>query len=361
MSSKIILKPNSVRKATINKINKATINKVEASKATNNKVEVRSQVTKIAKENPEKVINVANKQINDVTQSVKSETIINNELTSNAEVTITPAQTITLEDTIILADTTKATSETSKVSQVATLETNPSDTEQAKQISLTEDQAKQESLTIDQTLEVKYIKFTPQEIMFYNKVNGFFRTLEEKKFKHMVDILNGEADISLRLLEWFITKYCDKYRTTKCNKENGESFVIYVGYKAALKTYRKRYFDPFKRNQQERKQKFCYVCKKNTKEYRVNTTLGQLHFFRWLFENNILNYVIKNFDTIKASMEHTNRLEKKRKDEDKKNGVKKIKNKAQHKKFNKSSASSSVEINTHDTSKGKSSLVISFD
>jgi len=298
MSNKIILKPTSVR----------------------------SRATKITKENPEKIINEA-------TKIMEHENSLD-----NIETTIIPVQT-SLDTTTNKVIDTSGNLVTETTSQITTMpETNT-----------------------EQTLEVKYIKFTPQEIMFYNKVNGFFRTLEEKKFKHMVDILNGEADISLRLLEWFITKYCDKYRTTKCNKENGESFVIYVGYKAALKTYRKRYFDPFKRNQQERKQKFCYVCKKITKEYRVNTTLGQLHFFRWLFENNILNYVIKNFDTIKASMEHTNRLEKKRKDEDKKNGIKKIKNKTQHKKFNKSSASSSVEINTHDTSKGKSSLVISFD
>lgn len=209
-------------------------------------------------------------------------------------------------------------------------------------------------------VEVKYIKFKPQEVLYYNRVNAFFKSLDEKKFKHMVDILNKNADISLRLLEWFITKYCDKYKTTKCIKDNGESFVIYVGYKAALKSYRKRYFDPFKRNQLEKKQKFCYVCNKNNNEYKVNTTLGQLHFFRWLFENNILNHVVKNLDSIKAEMENSNRLEKKRKDEDKKNGIKKIKNKTEYKKINKSNASNSVEIITND-SKGKSSLVISFD
>lgn len=212
----------------------------------------------------------------------------------------------------------------------------------------------------NKVLEIKYISFTPHEILYYNRVNAYFKSLEEKKFKLMTEILNGKADISLRLLEWFITKYCDKYKTTKCIKENGENFVIFVGYKAALKSYRKRYFDPFKRNQFEKKQKFCYICQKNNTEYKVNTTLGQLHFFRWLFENNILNHIIKNLDTIKASMEHSNRLEKKRKDEDKKNGVKKSKIKNEHKKINKNNTTNSVEITTSD-SKGKSSLVISFD
>lgn len=221
----------------------------------------------------------------------------------------------------------------------------------------------QVEIETEKILEAKYINFNPQEILYYNRVNSYFKSLEERKFKHMVDILNFKADISLRLLEWFITKYCDKYKTTKCTKENGESFVIYVGYKAALKSYRKRYFDPFKRNQKhnqlERKQKFLYVCTKNGNEYKVNTTLGQLHFFRWLFENNILNYIIKNLDKIKGNMEHDNRLVKKRKDEDRKNGIKKTKNKTDHKKISKNSGSSSVEINTN--SLGKSSLVISFD
>lgn len=222
----------------------------------------------------------------------------------------------------------------------------------------------QEEGSEDQVLGAKHIKFTPQEILYYNRVNSFFKTLEERKFKHMVEILNGSSNISLRLLEWFITKYCDKYKTTKCTRENGESFVIFVGYKAALKSYRKRYFDPFKRNQKqkqlERKQKFCYLCTKNNNVYKVNTTLGQLHFFRWLFENNILNYMIKNLDSIKAAMEHDNRLTKKKKEEDRKNGIKKNKTKNEHKKLKTSINSSSVEI-SRSNSKGKSSMVISFD
>jgi hypothetical protein len=293
-------------------------------------------------------INKSENQINDSIidkkEVVTEETSI---LTINP--TINPTATATTkamgEDTTINPTINETTTTTAMGEDTTTLAPADTDTETEK------------------ILEAKYINFNPQEILYYNRVNSYFKSLEERKFKHMVDILNFKADISLRLLEWFITKYCDKYKTTKCTKENGESFVIYVGYKAALKSYRKRYFDPFKRNQKhnqlERKQKFLYVCTKNGNEYKVNTTLGQLHFFRWLFENNILNYIIKNLDKIKGNMEHDNRLVKKRKDEDRKNGVKKTKNKTDHKKISKNSGSSSVEINT--SSLGKSSLVISFD
>ena len=34
----------------------------------------------------------------------------------------------------------------------------------------------------------------------------------------------------------------------------------------------------------------------------ILTTLGQLNFFRWIFNNNIINYAIDNYDIIYKKM-----------------------------------------------------------
>ncbi|ARF10898.1 hypothetical protein Hokovirus_3_171 [Hokovirus HKV1] len=201
-----------------------------------------------------------------------------------------------------------------------------------------------------EVIEAKYLKLSPREVLWYNNLNKYFSELDEPNFILMITIINShdkklKYPISLRLLDWFITKYAEKYKT-KCTKKNGEEFVIHVSYKASLKTYKKINFDPFKR-----RQKFVYTRNKNGTEYTINTTLGQLHFFKWLFENNIMSYISDNLETLKADHEYFNREEKKRKLEEKN---------TKQKSSNSSKSNSSIEIYTSSSS-DRSSLILSFD
>lgn len=101
-------------------------------------------------------------------------------------------------------------------------------------------------------------------------------------------IVDQNSIISLRILDWFITNYAKKYRTIIGNID------VYQNYKLQLKSFSKKQFDPFCR---KNKIYFYY-----TETDYIETSCGQLCFFRWCFENNILTYVKNNLDKIEADM-----------------------------------------------------------
>ena len=106
----------------------------------------------------------------------------------------------------------------------------------------------------------------------------------------MIDIVEGQSDISLRLLDWFVTRHAskqkirfDKYdvsnNSDKFDKRVDRCFNVHISYKAQLKSYKKKYFDPFRR-----RKKFKYYFDKE-KTVHLCTTIGQLNFFRWAFHS----------------------------------------------------------------------------
>ncbi len=104
----------------------------------------------------------------------------------------------------------------------------------------------------------------------------------------LVPILQGDGDISLRLIDWFVTNYAKKHHVSYLVA--GQEFVVYLQYKAQLKAYSKKLFDPFCR-----RERIMFQC--GTHE-AFETTVGQLNFFRWAFEKNILDYMRQHYDDI---------------------------------------------------------------
>src|SRR4029079_13835419 len=105
--------------------------------------------------------------------------------------------------------------------------------------------------------------------------------------------------------DWFVTKYAKRgIDFTK----NGETFDVHINYKAQLKSYKKRYFDPFKR-----KKKFNYTYIIDGEEKFLYTTIGQLNFFRWAINNDIINFVEKYLPQITKAMNISNKEDKKKK------------------------------------------------
>lgn len=175
--------------------------------------------------------------------------------------------------------------------------------------------------------DVKYLKnknepdlttfFTKKEICYYKMIDKFFLDCGKDYISKMVDIINGKSDISLRVLDWFVTKYSKK-RLDGTKKEsfliipqNGnrtEVFDIRISYKSQLKAYRKRYFDPFRR-----RKKFKYYYDTTVDRVSVDTTLGQLNFFKWAISNDIIRYVEKNIKQITYAMNQSNKDDKKKK------------------------------------------------
>ena len=128
----------------------------------------------------------------------------------------------------------------------------------------------------------------------------------------ILPIITGKTKLSLRVLDWFVTNYSKKYNVVYNIKKNSEniSFNVHQDYKNKLKSYNKRFFDPFcRKNKKNITNKIAFNY--NIDKY-VITTIGQLNFFRWAIRNNIIKYVLSNLDSINIDMNKGN-LKKKKK------------------------------------------------
>jgi hypothetical protein len=108
----------------------------------------------------------------------------------------------------------------------------------------------------------------------------------------MLDIINGNSRLSLRVVDWFVTNY-SKLNFTCYLLDNGDRFKVYEEYKLNLKAYSKKQFDPFCR------------WERITIPYgdqAIQTTIGQLNFFKWAFENNIIKYIEEHHNIIEDDM-----------------------------------------------------------
>ena len=114
----------------------------------------------------------------------------------------------------------------------------------------------------------------------------------------MLKIITGESKISLRIVDWFATNYAKKYYTLYVIEESMRRFKVYDDYKLKLKAYSKRRFDPFCRWER--------IEMPYTNGKSIETTIGQLNFFKWALENKVINYIENNYDIIEKDMNSRN-------------------------------------------------------
>ena len=149
-----------------------------------------------------------------------------------------------------------------------------------------------------------------QNSLLLNNLMGYYK--ENNNLDKILKIINGESQVSLRLIDWFATNYSKKYFTVYMLKNSqGEEyrFKVYIDYKLKLKAYSKKRFDPFCR--------WDRINIPYTNDTYVQTTIGQLNFFRWVLENKILDYVLKHYDEINKDMNKRNSTTKNRKEKGK--------------------------------------------
>ena len=118
----------------------------------------------------------------------------------------------------------------------------------------------------------------------------------KSNIQKIIPIINGESEISLRLIDWFITNYSKKNHTiiTKKVSNNVLHLNVYLSYRSQLKSYSKTNFDPFRR----RDRITFFYDNKNS----IETTIGQLNMFRWILQSDILEYVHDNKTQIEQDM-----------------------------------------------------------
>ena len=126
--------------------------------------------------------------------------------------------------------------------------------------------------------------------LIVSSLQKFYNNLQDKQY--MINLLNGDSHISLRLIDWFVTNYSKKHSTAYIL--NGTEFLVYANYKSQLKAYSKKLFDPFCRRERISFQMPGFEP--------VITTVGKLNFFRWAYEKGIFKYIEENYDAIEHEM-----------------------------------------------------------
>ena len=129
-------------------------------------------------------------------------------------------------------------------------------------------------------------------------LTAFFQ--EPEHIYKMLPIIHGNSQISLRIIDWFVTNYAKKYNTRLCLKyeiENAKEFLVFLNYKSQLKAYTKKQFDPFCRRERIN----FYYDQQDSSKF-IETTVGQLNFFRWSIKHHVLDHISNNIDHIEADM-----------------------------------------------------------
>ncbi len=139
------------------------------------------------------------------------------------------------------------------------------------------------------------MSYATQNDLLLNNLMAFYK--DEKQLTRMLNIITGESSISLRIVDWFVTNFAKKYYTL-IDDENNKRFKVYFDYKLKLKAYAKVRFDPFCRWER--------ISIPYDDANYMETTLGQLNFFKWAIENQIINFIETNYAVIENDMNSRN-------------------------------------------------------
>ena len=145
---------------------------------------------------------------------------------------------------------------------------------------------------------------TTQNDLLLMKLKEFYKN--EVHLNKMLEIINGTSKISLRIIDWFVTNYAKKHYTVidipisspSSNSIALSRIKVYDEYKLKLKAYSKVRFDPFCRWER--------ISIPLTETSYIQTTIGQLNFFKWALENNIVKFVEDNISLIDHDMNTRN-------------------------------------------------------
>jgi len=134
--------------------------------------------------------------------------------------------------------------------------------------------------------------YDKQNELLLNNLTKYYSDNDFVQLDKILNILKGESEISLRIIDWFVTNYSKQQYTIKM-LTNGKRLKVYDDYKLKLKAYSKKRFDPFCRWDK-------IIIPYKTKF--IQTTIGQLNFFKWVIENEIIEYIEANYENIEADM-----------------------------------------------------------
>jgi hypothetical protein len=148
-----------------------------------------------------------------------------------------------------------------------------------------------------------------QELVIQS-LQRFYNTRDD--INEIVELLKGTSEMSLRLIDWFVTNFAKAHSTSYIL--NNQKFCVYMNYKNQLKAYSKKLFDPF--------------CRRERILFQIQgheaflTTVGKLNFFRWAIEKGILDYIKGHQPEIEKEMNVAMREQAKQRSTPTSNGTK---------------------------------------
>jgi hypothetical protein len=111
-----------------------------------------------------------------------------------------------------------------------------------------------------------------------------------ENFRRIQSILSGDSQISLRLIDWLVTNFAKKHNISYVTKTGNRHIIVYLAYKSHLKAYSKKMFDPF--------------CRWKKIQFQgLNTTVGQLNFFEWAIQDEVLDYLDEHLAEVQKDMD----------------------------------------------------------
>jgi|TARA_B110000208_G_C11745430_1_gene421551 hypothetical protein len=163
------------------------------------------------------------------------------------------------------------------------------------------------------------------DILLLESLHTFYR--KEYNRDKLLSILHDEKCVSLRSIDWFITNYSKKnntYYIVYNDSDKNPSFDddgntyrvnmnVFHSYKSQLKAYSKKRFDPFCRRDR--------LLFKLDDDHSVESTIGQLNFFKWAISHLVTDFIIVHKDEIEMDMNSSLKVMKE--NSDKKGGSRK--------------------------------------
>jgi len=142
--------------------------------------------------------------------------------------------------------------------------------------------------------------------LLLQSLSAFFK--DDYYQDELVSIIEGTKGISLRSIDWFITNYSKKQNTyyliykdqlnhpTLDEKDRTfhSNMNVHHSYKSQLKAYSKKRFDPFCRRDR--------LLFELTNGSSIETTIGQLNFYRWALQSSVIDYIVQNKEVIETDM-----------------------------------------------------------
>jgi hypothetical protein len=145
-------------------------------------------------------------------------------------------------------------------------------------------------VSVDPDPQTRKRKIQCKQELIVSSLQRFYSSREDSE--EIMKLLDGTSEISLRLIDWFVTNYAKQHNISYIL--NNQEFLVYTNYKSQLKAYSKKLFDPFCRRER--------IMFQISRQPMFQTTVGKLNFFRWAIEKGVLDYIKMNMAKIETAM-----------------------------------------------------------